>query len=108
MKNRALGCDSETSKVLHSLPGASGLDVDRNISGDCYVELETFEPAEKFIRNYERRLDAEGWKVSGTEVPTNTLDARRGRWRLSVEHLVDERGKGGGFVVDVAAYEVED
>jgi hypothetical protein len=108
VKNRVVGCDSGTSKVLHSLPSAGGLDVDRNVSGDCYVEFETFAPMEKFTRNYERRLEAEGWKVSGPEVPTNSLVARRGRWRVSVEHLVDVRGKGGGFLVDVAAYEVGD
>jgi hypothetical protein len=108
VKGHVFGCDGEAAEILHSLPGAAGLDVDRNISGDCYLEYETSERMEEFIPALAAHLEAGGWKVtSEREIPTNVVRARRGRWQLSVEYGGNAPPPGGVVLVDASVYEVD-
>jgi len=110
VKGHASSCDdAEAAQVLHSLPGAAGSDVDRNISGDCHLEYETSEPLEAFFPALAATLEREGWRVtSETEIPTNTVSARRGGWQIYVEYLGDGPPPGGVVLVDASVFELED
>ena len=109
VKGHLFSCgDAEASEILHSLPGAAGLDVDRNVSGDCHLEYETSERMEEFIPALAAYLEARGWKVtSEREIPTNVVSARRGRWQVSVEYEGDAPPPGGVVLVDASVYEVD-
>ena len=109
VKGHLFSCgDGEAAEILHSLPGAAGLDVDRNISGDCYLEYETSERMEEFIPALAAHLEARGWKVtSEREIPTNVVRARRGRWQVSVEYGGDAPPPGDVVIVEASVYEVD-
>jgi hypothetical protein len=109
VKGHVFGCDdTEAAEILHSLPGAAGEDVGRNASGDCHLEFETSESMGEFVPTLASYLEAEGWKVtSETEIATNTVKARRGRWVLSVGYEGEVPEQDGVALVDAYVYEVE-
>jgi hypothetical protein len=109
VKGHAFSCGGEAAEILHSLPGAAGRDVGRDVSGDCHLEYETSQPQEEFISALAAFLESRGWKVtSEREIPTNVVSARRGPWQISVGYQGDNEPLPGGAVpVEASVYEVE-